>query len=251
MSAAARSDESSSLGSAFLDLALAIGLPLSTQLATWTGKGRSEVEQAREDEGPVTPTSSAFVIWAPIFAALIGYGIQRLRSHDELTDRRAEYLARASLIGNILWSLNSQFKDLGWQSLALIGVSATTATGAVARYERLSEDNPSAKTASYLLGPLAGWLTVASFANLDTTQRYTRSKSAEWLTPPVILTLASASTIAGVVATRANPAYTAAAAWGLGGILVKNAKREPKLAAMALAGILAVAATAGVVARRR
>lgn len=243
-------EERSRRAAALLDLFLTIALPISTQVATLTGKGRPEVQQAREYEGPITPAPWAFVIWAPIFASLVAYGVQRNRSHADMQDREAEALARASLIGNILWSLNAQFEDLGWQSLALIGASAVTATGSVARFTRLGSQNSSARSASYLLAPLAGWLSVATFANLDATQRYTRSSSRKVLTPPIILALASASTIAGVVATKGNPLYSAAAAWGLGGIARKNAKGDRKLALIALTGLFAVAAATLIVRRQ-
>lgn len=245
------SARSSRLGEALLDLFLTALLPLSTQIATITGKGRSEVQQARETEGPITPVTGAFVIWAPIFTCLLAYGVQRARFRDEFADRQAEVLLRVSLIGNILWSLNAQFRDFGWQSLALIGASAATATGAVAKYAKLGEDNHLARIASYLLAPLAGWLSVATFANLDTTQRFAKSASQRVLTPPAILALASASTVGGIVATRGNPLYSIAAAWGLGGIAIKNARRAPKLAATAIAGLAAVTAATLIVARRR
>lgn len=246
-----RAKKPSSKASTLLDLGLTIALPLSTQLAKWTGHGRREVDQARETEGPVTPATGAFVIWAPIFAGIIGYGAQKTRLSGEIQDRSARNLLRASLVGNILWSLNSQFRDFGWQSVALIGASALTATASVARYERLGEKDRTAKVAANLIAPLAGWLSVATFANLDTTQRFTNSRSRSWLDPDTIIPIAAITAACGVVATKANPFYTAAAGWGLGGIAVKNARRRPKLASKAVVGLLSVAALAVTVGRRR
>jgi hypothetical protein len=235
---------------ALLDLFLTVALPLSTQIANVTGKGRPEVEQARETEGPITPATGAFAIWGPIFACLLVYGVQRTRSPEETEDSQAGALARVSLIGNLLWSLNAQYRDFGWQSLALIGASAATATGSVARYARLGGQDPSARRAGFLLAPLAGWLSVAAFANLEATQRFTQSSSQRVLTPPIILAMATASTVGGVVATKGNPLYSAAAAWGLGGIARKNAPRDSTLAAVALAGLAVVAGATFIVARR-
>ncbi len=236
---------------ALLDLFLTVALPLATQVATITGKGRPEVEQARETEGPITPVTGAFTIWGPIFACLLAYGVQRVRSYDELENPPAEALIRASLVGTILWSLNAQFKDFGWQSLALIGASAATATGSVARFACPDESDDLSRRVSYLLAPLAGWLSIATFANLDATQRFTESPGQKVVTPPVILALATVSTVGGVVATKGNLAYTAASAWGVGGIILKHARREPALAATASAGLAVVAATTLIVRRQK
>lgn len=235
----------------WFDLALTIALPLSTQIAGWTGRGRSEVDQARETEGPVTPANGAFVIWGPIFASLIAYGAQRLSSAGDVEDKSARNLIRASLIGNILWSLNSQFKSFGWQSVALIGSSALTATASVALYERLGENDETAKRAANLIAPLAGWLSVATFANIDTTQRLTKSPSRSWLSADIIVPIAAMTAACGVVATRANPFYTIAAGWGLGGIALKNRRERPKLASTALVGLLGVCALSLIVRRSR
>lgn len=229
------------LPAALLDLGLAIALPLVTQISRVTGKGRPEVEQAREQEGPITPANGAFVIWAPIFVSALAYGVQRVRLRDELEDPRAEALARASLVGNILWSLNAQFRDFGWQSLALIAGSAATASGAVSRYTRAHPESDTARMNGYLLAPLAGWLSIATFANLETTQRATAARSQAILTPPVTLLLASAATLGGVAATNGNGAYAAAAGWGLAGIARKNVKTAPQLAGLAVTGLIAVA----------
>lgn len=231
------------LPAALLDLGLATALPLATQVSAITGKGRPEVEQARELEGPITPANGAFVIWAPIFTCLLAYGVQRVRLRDELEEPRAEALARASLIGNILWSLNAQFRDFGWQSLALIAGSAITSSAATSRYMRLRPESDLARRYSYLLAPLAGWLTIATFANLETTQRETGTRSKAILTPPVTLLLASAATIGGVAAARGNVAYAGAAAWGLAGIARKNVKNAPSLSALAVTGLVVVSIT--------
>jgi tryptophan-rich sensory protein len=231
---------SNRLPAALLDLGLAVALPLVTQVSSITGKGRPEVEQAHELEGPITPAGGAFVIWAPIFACVLAYGVQRVRFRDELGDSQAEARVRASLIGNILWSLNAQFKDFGWQSLALIGGSAIAATGAVSRYMRLQPENDQARSSSYLLAPLAGWLSVATFANLETTSRARGVRSQAILTPPVTLVLATAATAGGVAATQGNLVYSAAAAWGLAGIARKNAQTSTRLATLAVTGLVTV-----------
>lgn len=198
------------------------------------------MEQARESEGPITPANGAFVIWAPIFASVLAYGVQRVQLRDDLKEPRAEALARASLIGNILWSFNAQFRNFGWQGPALLGGPAVTATAATARYTRVRPESDQARRYGNLLAPLAGWLSVATFANLETTQRLTGARSQAVLTPPVTLLLASVTTLGGVAATTGNGAYAAAAAWGLAGVARKNVRNAPRLSALAVTGLVIV-----------
>lgn len=240
MAAPRKHADGSQTASALLDLSLALALPLSTQIARLTGKGRDEVEQARASQGALTPASGAFAIWAPIFLSVAAYGVQRVRFRGHAQDGEALALARASLAGNILWSLNAQFKGFGWQSAALLGVSALTATAAVAKFAKHPR-SAFARSAAQLLAPLAGWLSVATFVNVETSQRATDSRTQKLLKPRMLLSAASAAAVAGVTATRGNPLYAGAVAWGLGAIALKNARRDPKLAVAAVTGMMEMA----------
>lgn len=234
------SARTSGTASAILDLSLALALPLCTQMSRITGKGRDEVEQARAAQGPLTPAAGAFAIWAPIFVAVAAYGVQRVRFRNHPQDADAVALARASLVGNILWTLNAQYKGFGWQSAALLGVSAVTATAAVAKFAKHPR-SAFARSATQLLAPLAGWLSVATFANVDTTQRYNDSRTQSLLKPRMLISGASAAAVAGVNSTRGNPLYAGAVAWGLGWIALKNVRTDPKLAVAAVTGMMEMA----------
>lgn len=233
----------SRVGAAVLDLSLAIALPLATQASRLTKRGRGEGEQARKNAGRLTPAGGAFAIWAPIFAAVAAYGVQRVRHHDDTGNASAEALARASLVANILWSLNAQYRGFGWRSVALIGVSAATATAAVAKFAQ-GPQTAFARSAAHLLAPLAGWLSLATFANIEVTQGYTQSQSRRLVKPRTLLSMASAASAAGVTATRGDPYYMGAVAWGLGGIALKNAKGDPRLAVACVAAIMELAVAA-------
>lgn len=229
----------------WLDLALAAMVPLSTQLASAAGVGRPETERAREAKGPVTPVGGAFVIWAPIFVCLLAFGARRSRVDDPPLDPGTLALVRVSLLGNVAWNLSAQLHGFGWSTVGLIGASAATATAAVARLERSRHATREARLSANLVAPLAGWLTVATFANVETTQRQTGTTAR--LAAGTLIPIAAAAAGCGVVATRANPLYTSAAAWGLAGIAVRNAGRRPRLASAATVGLLGVLALAAVV----
>jgi hypothetical protein len=233
-----------------VDLALTLAVPVSTRLSRWTGAGKSEVDRAREFEGVVSPPPAAFVIWAPIFAGLTCHALLKVVRPPAVPADSAAALLRVSLLGNLLWNLNAQFKDFGWQSVALIGASAATATAAVAGYERVGATDPTARNSARLIGPLAGWLSVATFANVETAQRYTRSPSESWLTPTALAGMAALTAAGGVVATRANAGYALAAVFGLGGIAVKNLHTRPRLGFTAVAGLVALSVLVLAIRRR-
>ena len=234
-------------------LALAAAQPLSTQMARWTGRGRAEIDQATESEGPVTPVEWAFVIWAPLFAGSLAYGatdLRRVRA-GEAASGAAGWWANAALAGNVAWSLNSQFRRLDEVSVALILGSASAATASVALAER-DPEGEAGRAASHYVGPLAGWLCVAGFANIETTRNLRRGRPVgEDAVRGAVRLVAAAATVgsAAAVVVRGNPGFALAACWGLTGIAVK-ALRDGRAPVATAAGLGALAvATSSVVAR--
>lgn len=234
-------------------LALAGAQPVSTRMARWTGRGKTEIEQASATEGPVTPAGWAFVIWAPLFAGSLAYAATDLRRvhAGNAASGAAGWWANAALAGNVAWSLNSQFRRLDEVSVALILGSASAATASVARAERDPEGEAGAAASRYI-GPLAGWLCVAGFANIETTRNLRRGcPEEEDAVRGAVRLVAAAATVgsAATVVVRGNPGFAVAACWGLTGIAVKALRdgRAPVATAAGL-GVLAVASSS-VVAR--
>jgi tryptophan-rich sensory protein len=224
-------------------LSLALAQPLATQLARWTGRGTTEVEQARQSEGPVTPAGGAFVIWAPLFAGSLACAISDLRRTRAglATSAAAGWWANAALAGTTAWSLNAQFRRLDRISVALILASASAATTSTA----LAERHPTEHAASRYIAPLAGWLCVASFANIETTrnlrdERPTPSDTTTRATRTLVAAAATGS--AATVVVRGNPLFALTACWGLTGTTVKAVRnRQPLVALTAGAGALGIA----------
>lgn len=233
---------------------LAAAQPLSTRLAQWSGRGTPEVEQAVATEGPVTPAGGAFVIWAPLFAGNLAYAaaeVGRVRAGDTLAGA-AGWWANAALAGTVAWSLNSQFRRLDEVSVALILGSAGAATTAVALAER-GRAGPSGRDLARSFGPLAGWLCVAGFANVETTLNLRRGRPQDdRAVRRAVSLIAAASTVgsAAAVAVRGNPLFALAACWGLGGIAVKALRRRqaPVVVTAGLGGLALAVSSA--VARR-
>ena len=229
-------------------LLLAAAVPLSTQLARWTGRGTPEVEQAAATEGPVTPAAGAFVIWAPLFAGGLAYAVSDLKGvrTGGGVSPSAGWLANAALAGNLAWSLNSQFRRLDEVSVALIGGSLATSTAAVAVAER-HRDRPENRTLARCIGALAGWLSVATVANVETTLNLRRGRpddKAATRRAAALIGVASITASAISVGLRGNPAFALAAGWGLGGVALKaHRRRQRPVVAAATAGLVAVAAS--------
>lgn len=202
---------------------------------------------------------------------------------------RVAWLMNAAYACNSAWSLRAQLVGLGWPSVGIIVVGAASASAALigaerlARTERLERgaeppapdghDAPDrsppapleatarggaaneARAAADAIAPLAGWLTLATFANLEATLNETGGRPRpRHETHRALILLGSEGALAGAVAaTSQNPLYTAALAWGLGGVVVRNLRgRNRTIAAAAGLGCCAaVAATIGLLRRRR
>jgi len=233
-------------------IALALLQPLAGRLAEITGRGVSIAQRSRASRGPVTPADGAFVIWLPIFLANIALGLRRARGPrgDPLT-RRIDWLAGIALASNSAWSLQAQFRGLGWPSVGIIGVGTTCACAALVDAERARGASPQARFAARSLGPLAGWLTVATFANIDAALSTAEGRGARRPQTARALALiggASAAAAGMSVASRGNLGYAAAAGWGLGGIALRNARdRNRAVTVAAVVGLVAVGAVTAMV----
>lgn len=238
-----------------LDLVLAAALPLATQFSRWTGIGMTEAQRAGKTGGPTTPAAGAFAIWGPIFALLLGYAARRNaapRAVRTPMTRCGAWLATLSLAASTLWSLNAQLRGLGWSSVGLISAGAATATGAVAAFEQGARRTGRGGAAANLIAPLAGWLTVAGFANLETTLNETQGRpepEAQTHRAVRILAGATVAAVAGAALTRGNALYALAAAWGLGGVAARN-RETPAVRGAAVLGLGALAFAAAAVRRR-
>ncbi|MGH8189888.1 MAG: hypothetical protein ACREP2_00390 [Rhodanobacteraceae bacterium] len=228
-------------------LALAALQPLAGRLAQITGRGASIEQRADAARGPVTPAKSAFAIWGALFAGNLALAVRSFfrGCREGPANKWIAWLSSTAFAGNTAWSLQAQFAGLGWPSFGIISASAAAANAATILASRADEPSGFARFAANTMGPLAGWLTVATFANLDSTLIATggRASRADASRRAVALVGAASLTAAGMaVATRGNLGYAAASAWGLGGVLLRNQQEaRPAVARVAAAGLCTVA----------
>jgi hypothetical protein len=139
--------------------------------------------------------------------------------------------------------LAGRFSELTGRE-AYIAMRSRERRGALLAAERAAPHTPAGRTAAGLLGPLAGWLTVASFANLDATLSARSVRRPSMARTYGLLGAASAAAAGLTVASRGNLGNTGAATWGLGGIAVRARRDHNRALAVAAApGVLTVTAT--------
>lgn len=221
-------------------LVLALLQPVAGRLAQLTHRGASIEKRADAARGPVTPAKGAFAIWGPLFAGNLALAIRSFYRHrlEVRANRWVDWLSGAAFAGSSVWSLQAQFAGLGWPSFAIISGTAVAASAATIAAE---SPRPSgfARLATLTNGPLAGWLTVATFANLDSTLVQTQGSdlpSAEQNRAVALVGAASIAATGMTIATRGNLGYAGAAGWGLGGVLLRN-RRESRPAVVRTAAI--------------
>lgn len=257
------SNHASDRALAIANLALASAQPLAAYVTKLTGRGVSEAERARAVDGPVSPAPGMFVIWLPLFATSIGHGARMARGRDSGPfPRTVAWLMTATYSCNTAWSLQAQLRGLGWPSVGIILAAAGSASAALISAERLAASTGSsasqalsleARAATHAIAPLAGWLTLAAFANIEATLNATGRRPGEPRETRRALALLGGAVAAAAGITRAsrgNRLYTAAVAWGLAGVALRNARARNPVVATA-AGIGACAALGAAVFGRR
>lgn len=253
-----RSNHAPDQALAVANLALASAQPLAAYVTKLTGRGVSEAERARAVDGPVSPAPGTFVIWLPLFATSIGHGARMVRWRDSRPlPRSVAWLMTAAYSCNTAWSLQAQLRGLGWPSVGIILAAAGSASAALIGAERRVGSTGSAssqalsleaRAAARAIAPLAGWLTLAAFANIEATLNETGRRPRQPQETRRALALLGGAVAAAAAITRAsrgNRLYTAAVAWGLAGVGLRNARaRNPVVATAAgLGACAAIAAT--------
>lgn len=162
-------------------LMLALLQPVAGRLAQLTHRGASIEERADAARGPVTPANGAFAIWGPLFAGSLALAIHSFFRHrfEARANRWVAWLSSAAFLGNTAWSLQAQFAGLGWPSFGIISGSAIAASTATIAAES-SRQSDFARVVAFTMGPLAGWLTVATFATIQRSSKRKETARRAW-----------------------------------------------------------------------
>lgn len=220
---------------------LSITQIIASSWSELTGAGQSETKEANKYAGPLTPASQTFTIWLPLFLCGMVYSAYTLLPHNRNNPslKNVGWWANFSFMQNILWSLNSQFFGLGWQSVGLIGSAAFGAVSTTIKSQKFPDE-----WITNTFAPLAGWLTLAVPVNIETTLNKTGKKlNKDQATIRSIFILLFALAVIKKVNTHLNRKllYNLPITIGLTGSAIKNVKKKnfPVVAAC-IAGIILV-----------
>jgi hypothetical protein len=232
-----------------LNLALPILQPLAGAMAPVFGIGHTMAEMSSRSQTPVTPSGYAFAIWGVIFALAIAWGIWQFLPANRETPaaRRLGWPLAAAFACSILWMLLAAFTENGWHLVVVILLMLAAAL--VAFFldgQDLQPGWPGRWIIRPLTGLMAGWVSVAAFANIAgaalRSGAFPPDGAGAGLAAVLILLAAGGLTLGVLWASHGSLWYAAAVAWALLAILTANTvDRSFNLAAAVVsAGLLVV-----------
>lgn len=227
-------------------VALALAQWAATHAAPVLGLGLPIADRARALATPVLPAPWAFAIWAAIYTgclavALVGTAFGRRGTAASLA--RAPFAA--AMAANAAWALWVQLVGFDAASLAIILAMLGFLLAALVRLAALPAGAPPAQRLLLrpVVGLFAGWISVASAANLATML----AGLGIVVTPSVaVVHLLGAGLLVAAMTVRArgNLAYSAATVWALAGIAAADLGMPGRAtvgeAALGVAAVLAL-----------
>lgn len=187
---------------------------------------------------PIVPAGYAFSIWGLIYLANVLFALYALSRRDPLFDRLLPLTAQAYL-GTCLW-LVLAWQELHWLSVAcmlwLLAVTLRAHFAVVAERHRLrGRERALLETA---ISVFAGWISIATFANVATALARTGMPGAGPVGACVMLVVAAALASAVILASRGNVLYGCTLLWAFAGIVVANGLNPVGATAAAMAALV-------------
>ncbi|MFN3816950.1 hypothetical protein [Brevundimonas sp.] len=231
----------------FVVLGAALFAPIVGYGQMLLGWGQTPAEFSADGDQTLRVAGYAFSIWGLIYAWLIAYGVWQVLPRTGESDllSRMGWPSVAGMVGIGLWVIASA---AGWDAatVVLIAGSGLVLVVPMLMSTQLIRAAPSRDSDRWLiawpLGLLAGWLTIATAANVLTV--LTANDALPPGLPPTgwaLLAVAVVVTAALLVTWRLRlMAYPLPIAWGLMAVFVAEQERNPLLGFSALAASLLV-----------
>ncbi|MFC3124304.1 hypothetical protein ACFOD4_04455 [Pseudoroseomonas globiformis] len=236
-----------------LNLLLPMAQPLVAMMAPVFGIGHTQAEMSARSQTAVVPAGYAFSIWGLLFALSIAWGIWQVLpdgGKNSIVARRLGWPLALAFAGSILWMVLSQLTENGWHLVLVMFVVLAGSLAAFFANRQLLHSGqargwPELWIVRPLVGLLAGWVSVATFANIAGAALLSGAIVADGAAgtfAAVLLLLAAGGFTLGVLwAAHGSPWYAAAVAWAMLAILYANTvERELDLAVALVAGALAL-----------
>ncbi|MCQ4161016.1 hypothetical protein NON00_13910 [Roseomonas sp. GC11] len=212
-----------------LNLLLPLAQPVVGAMAPLFGIGHTQAEMSARSQTPVVPQGYAFSIWGLLFTLSIVWGIWQAlpAGRDTLAARRLGWPLAGAFAASILWMVLSQLTENGWHLVLVILLVLAASLAAFFLELRLPREGAAQSWLIHpLVGLLAGWVSVATFANIAGAARIHGLFPADGLgatLAAVLVLLAAGGLTLGVLwVARGALWYAAAVAWALLAILYAN-----------------------------
>lgn len=228
-------------------LAAAIFAVAVGQTQVLLGWGQSPAEFSADSDATLRVAGYAFAIWGVIYLWLLVYAVRQAlpQTGESMLIHRLGWPSVAALLGIGWWVVAAAFDwematiVLIFGALAALLVALLANADAIRALPRADRDR---WMTVWPLSMLAGWLTIAAPLNLITVATGNDALPGV-LSPTVwaILAIVAVTTVAlGVTQRLRTLAYGLPIAWGLLGAFVAEQARNPMLAYVALAAVVAV-----------
>lgn len=234
------------------NLAFAVGQAAIPALGYAGLFGETVDSQAQSIKTPVVPADYTFAVWSVIFGLGLIYAIDQMRpSRAELPLYRSiGWATAAAFAANTVWSVVAQLNG----PLVLTGlVFLIAAAGSLIAVWRTFRTADAPLAARLATGSLAGWVTVAIFANWSVILADLELGQAGGETLQGLVFLSGAALVAGatLLGTRGALPYALTIGWALVGLIVGNLERGTEVVAIGAGAWLAVLAAVTAVSRLR
>jgi benzodiazapine receptor len=238
-----------------LTVAAMIVMNILANALPFFGRGTGEVSALYPTL--VTPAGYVFAIWGLIYIALIAYSAAQFikpLATDPMPDALAWPLI-VSNVANVVWLLLWQSLNIYWTvPVMLVFLGSLIVAYRIAHKDRPTK--PSALERWAVRAPLGlylGWVSVATIANISAAL-YAANWSgwgipAEWW-GVVVLVVGAALAILGLVR-EGDGVFAGVFVWAFAGIYVATSSPLVRVAAAALAVVIAVGIVVSAVVRRR
>ncbi|WP_439476152.1 hypothetical protein [Brevundimonas sp.] len=228
-------------------LAAAIFAVAVGQTQVLLGWGQSPAEFSADSDATLRVAGYTFAIWGVIYLWLLVYAVRQAlpQTGESMLIHRLGWPSVAALLGIGWWVVAAAFDwematiVLIFGALAALLVALLANADAIRALPRADRDR---WMTVWPLSMLAGWLTIAAPLNLITVATGNDALPGV-LSPTVwaILAIVAVTTVAlGVTQRLRTLAYGLPIAWGLLGAFVAEQARNPMLAYVALAAVVAV-----------
>ena len=217
-------------------LAALFGIGMSF-LQTSTGYGQSQREFSADSDALLRVATWAFAIWGLIYLGLLIHAVWQAWPKTRETPflRKIGWPSVVAMVGIGLWIPAASY-DMEVATIVIIVGSAIAAIAPLASTNACRLERRDYWMAATPLGLLAGWLTIASAANIIIV-----ATGNNWLPTGMdpniwpMVAVAVVALIAAIVTIRSRLlAYPLPIVWGLAGVFAAEQARHPTLAFVAL-----------------